>query len=64
MPRHLSSRTLVCASDQAAVMTPTVRSMTAVNCMREYLFPQMLPAIMVVMLPPDLRMMCTGTEMS
>lgn len=45
-------------------MTPTVSSMTAMSCMREYLLPHKLPAIMVVMLPPDLRMMCTGTEIS
>jgi len=31
---------------------------------REYLLPHKLPANMVVMLPPDRRMMCTGTEIS
>jgi hypothetical protein len=30
----------------------------------EYRFPYKLPAIMVVMLPPERRMMCTGTDMS
>jgi hypothetical protein len=30
--------------------------------MREYFLPNKLPAIIVVMLPPDRRMMCTGTD--
>lgn len=46
------------------MMTPTVSSSTATTWMREYFLPYKLPASIVVMLPPDRRMMCTGTEMS
>lgn len=45
-------------------MTPTVSKSTAMIWIREYLLPHKLPANMVVMLPPDRRMMCTGTEIS
>ncbi len=55
---------LDCASDHAAVMTPTVRRMTATIWIREYFLPYRLPAIMVVILPPERRMICTGTDIS
>ena len=55
---------MLIASVQAAVMTPTVSRTTAVIWIREYLFPYKLPAIIVVILPPERRMMCTGTDIS
>ena len=55
--------TFDCWSDQAAMTTPTVRRVTAKTCILENLLPQRYPAAIVVMLPPDRRMICIGTEM-
>lgn len=49
-------------SEVAATTTPMVKSVTATTCIRENLFPQRYPAARVVILPPDRRMMCMGTE--
>lgn len=55
--------TFDCWSDHAAMITPTVKRVTATTCILEKRFPHIYPAIRVVILPPDRRMICIGTEM-
>lgn len=52
------------ASANAAATTPRVNNMTEKICMREYRRPlYQYPMIIDAVGPPDLRMMCSGTEM-
>jgi len=55
--------TLLPASANAETNTPSVSITTLPTCNAEYLFPCNAPAAMVVTLPNERRMICTGTEM-
>ncbi len=55
--------TLASASARAENMILAVSNSTAKTCIRENCFPNNHPTNNVVTLPPERRMICTGTEM-